>query len=69
MRVLVIAVPQILALRSGVVPQALKQKLDGGGCIGCENDVKIPRVGVEETQRSEPDRMDTLAGMQRRYGV
>lgn len=59
-----IAIPQILALRTGVVLQALKQKLNGRGCIACENDVEVPRVGVQETQRSKPNRLDTLAGMQ-----
>jgi hypothetical protein len=48
MRVLVVAIPQIFALRSGIIPQAFKQKLDGGGRIGCENDVKVLRVGFEE---------------------
>jgi hypothetical protein len=55
MRVLVVAIPQIFALRSGIIPQALKQKLDGGGRIGCENDVKVLRVGFEEMQRFKSD--------------
>ena len=64
MRVLVVAISQIFALRSGIIPQAFKQKLDGGGRIGCENDVKVLRVGFEEMQRFKSDCLDTLAGMQ-----
>lgn len=64
MGILMVAIPQIFALRSGIISQALKQKLDGGGRIGCENDVKVLRVGFEEMQRFKSDCLDTLAGMQ-----
>jgi hypothetical protein len=52
-----------------VVLQALEQELDSGGRVGCKNDVKVLQIGFGETQCLKPDRLDTLAGMQRRNGV
>jgi hypothetical protein len=69
MSILVITIPQALTLRLRVVLQALEQELGSGGRVGCKNDVKTLRIGFEETQCLEPNRLDTLAGMQRRNGV
>lgn len=59
-----IGIPEAFTLRSGAVLQAFKQKLDGGGCIGSENEVKITWISIEETKRSKPDRCNALAGLQ-----
>jgi hypothetical protein len=45
----VITIPQALTFRLRVVLQALEQELDSGGRVGCKNNVKVLRIGFEET--------------------